>query len=208
MSKKKSVPARAFKWVRAEQHSMLIECIEAGRGHDALYLANSEDRLPLCMALWKRIPPTERAAVLAGAIAGGDLPVRVWRPLNRALCELRDAGQLVFDGEAARSAFRELPEMVTVYRGTVQAEVDADMFGVCWTLDRRRAVWFATKHGRFRNTRSPPVLLETKIPRTDICGLLFERNEREVLIATASIYRNKPVAQPVSPMPEESEATH
>jgi hypothetical protein len=208
MSKKRPIPARAGKWVRQELHPMLAEGVLAGKWDYALGLAESENRLPLCMALWKRIPATERAAVLAEAITGGDLPVRVWVPLNRALLELRDAGQLVFDGEAARSAYRELPETVTVYRGTVQAEVDEYAFGVCWTLDRGRAVWFATKHGRFRNTRSPPVLLEAKVPKADVCGLLFDRNEREVLVATATIYKSKPVAHPVPPMPAESEATH
>jgi len=206
--KKKPIPDRALKWVRQELHAMLAERIEAQRWDYALGLAESENRLPLCMALWKRIPAAERAAVLAEAITSGDLPARVWVPLNQALIELHDAGQLVFDGEAARSAYQELPSTVAIYRGTVQAEVDQYAYGVCWTLDRGRAVWFATRHGRFRNTRSPAVILETEIPKTEICGLLFDRGEREVLLATRSIYRSKPVARPVPPMPEESEATH
>jgi hypothetical protein len=74
------------------------------------------------------------------------------------------------------------PDHVTIYRGTVSAAPDSGQYGISWTLNSHRARWFATDHGRFRNTESPPVLLSTIVARDSICGIILARNESEVSV--------------------------
>jgi len=121
-------------------------------------------------------------AALAEAISNGDVPRQERAMLYATLNRLRREGLNVFDGDAARTAYAELPELVTIYRGTVGAEADEKAYGICWTLDKSKAEWFATEHGRFKNRSSPPVLLTTTVKREDISGLLFDRDEQAVLM--------------------------
>lgn len=161
-------------------HPLAREYLQAGDFEGVLYLVNSQERLSCLRALWGRVPPPNRPALLAGAIGSGDAPSLEYRFLLRALRSL--SGVPVTDGEQARAAFDALPDAVTVYRGTVEREVESRGWGVCWTLDPERAQWFATKHGRFRVRDSAPVIVTAeRIPRACLSGLLMSRNEREVL---------------------------
>ncbi len=172
-------------------HKSLLESLqESIDEHDiagALGLVSSELRLSMCRALWSLVPKSEHAETLALAISSGDNPGREHFWLHETLCELLDQGRRIFDCDAARETFEALPETVTVYRGTVQAEVEYtesefEPFGICWTLSRETASWFATKHGRFRNRQSSPVIVSATVHRDEIYGLLTERNESEALV--------------------------
>lgn len=180
----KRIPKRVTRWVRSVMLDLLTERVHAGDWMGVLVLAESENRISLCMDLFtaQLVPEAEWPEVLARAISGGDDPCRERDRLCTVLARLHGEGRRVFDSEAARLTFADMPERVTIHRGTVDDETAEQEYGVCWTLDRDRAHWFATKHGRFRNTRSPPVLLTTAVDREDICGLLVDRNEKEVLV--------------------------
>jgi hypothetical protein len=179
---KKRISKRIARWVDPALHDLLNECVCSADWIGALSLTSSENRISLCLDLIasQDIPMDVRAPMLADAISGGDNPLREREALQSALRGQRRAGYRVFDGDAARAAFSDLPGTVTIYRGTTQAE--GRDYGVCWTLDREKALWFATEHGRFRNCTSSPVILSALINRDSICGLLFERQEREVLV--------------------------
>jgi hypothetical protein len=81
----------------------------------------------------------------------GDAPRHDLDRLIIVLVTLRERVDMVFDGDAAREAYTTLPDRMTLYRGKVVVE-DGREYGVCWTLDPERARWFATEHGRCRNT--------------------------------------------------------
>jgi hypothetical protein len=147
-----------------------------------LLLVSSEVRPALAEALWPQLAATEKPDVLAEAISGGDAPSLHLDFFWGALDDLREAGLRAFDSDAARERYDALPDVVTVYRGTVKAEADGELTGVCWTLQREKAIWFATSHGRFRNRKSPPVLLTASIEKHEILGLLTGRNEDEVIL--------------------------
>lgn len=87
--------------------------------------------------------------------------------LDLILSDLHDAGRVLFDGDAAREAFAALPDTVTIYRGTVQGKERT--YGVHWTLNREVALRYTTKSGRLGN----PVILSTKVRKSDIGGLIF-----------------------------------
>ena len=179
----KHIPARALRRVERGSPELAEQLRRAVAERDwmlARICVDSQDAVSLCKELWSIIPDADKPAALADAISTGDNPAREWAWLHKTLHQLHERGQRVFDGDTARAAYDALPECVAIYRGTVEAE--GEDYGVCWTLSRDKAEWFATKHGRFRNTRSAPVILETNVLRDAICGLLLERNEREVLM--------------------------
>jgi hypothetical protein len=165
------------------------EAINRRNWIDALFAVNSEARLPLLQHMWPQIPGPDRPDALAEAVSAGDAPVRMIGFLYAALASVQAEGRRVFDGDAARKAYASLPDMITVHRGTVAAEDDGELYGVCWTLDRERALWCATQHRRFRNRCSPPIILQAAVSKDEICGLLFERDESEALLLPPQIER-------------------
>jgi len=166
---------------------MIADAIAEERWVAMLSLLSSEERVPWLMDLWEHICDDERAEVLAYAIASGDLLRHERDRLQACLIELRDEDNLVFDGDCARAIYADLPDPVTLYRGTVAAEIGA--FGVSWTVDRDIALWFACEHGRFRNTNSPAIILTSVVPKAAISGVLASRREQEVLVVSEALGR-------------------
>lgn len=149
-----------------------------------LLLASSEGRITCLRGLFESglLRRDEMPELLAHAVSTGDVTLRERPFLCRMLSSMADAGQLALDSKRAQRNYARLPEAVAVYRGTVEVEAIAWEWGVSWTLDRSRAIWFATEHGRFRNLDSAPVLLTAKVPRSSIRAMMTERGEDEVLI--------------------------
>ena len=188
MKKLKRIPAIALRLVKQQNPAcvgQLKSAVELGDWTGALLCVGSRERISLCVYLWPIIPDNDRACVLAEAISCGDAPRYERDNLCAMLSALHEQNKRLFDSKAAKEAFNNLPTQVTIYRGTTESE--GENYGVCWTLSRDKAVFFATKHYRFRNTKSLPVILSATIKRDDICGLLVERNEREVVICPSQI---------------------
>lgn len=168
------------------------DAVERRDWDQVFLLPNSERRVPLLKALWPALKPEEWPSAIAVAISCGDMPSQCLPFLYKALSAVSHRHLRVFDGPDAAERFAALPDDVVVYRGTVQAEIDSRCLGVCWTLSRERAVFFATQHGRFRNLHSPPVLLTAHVLRDRIVGLLVARNEDEVLVVPPVLRTTNP----------------
>jgi hypothetical protein len=157
---------------------------------DALFVVGSENRLTMLRAMWRAIPRSQRPSLLAEAISNGDAPCRELVFTCKAMREVKSRGALVISCAEDRAFFDHLPDLVTAYRGSTQAEVDdAPFFGVSWTTDRNRAEWFARQHGRFRRLDSQPVVLTITIAKSDISGVATEREEAELFIDTSHTNR-------------------
>lgn len=176
------IPRRVLKHIDPLLRIQFRDAVRRSDWVDALICVSSQVRISLAMDMFlsRVIPFDSWAPVLARAISSGDLPCRERQMLVACLERLHRAGRLVVDGERAREVFASLPERVMIHRGTVAAE--GSTYGVCWTMEVQQARWFATEHGRFRNTRSPPGVLTAQVNKADICGVLIDRAEDEVLI--------------------------
>lgn len=73
-----------------------------------------------------------------------------------------------------RQALKALPDEVTVYRGAGEGR---NVRGMSWTLDRKKAIWFAT----VRND-SPHVLLTARARKSHAHALLLGRKESEIVL--------------------------
>ena len=75
---------------------------------------------------------------------------------------------------------RALPEEVPVYRGQELRHP----FGISWSIDKDKAVWFAKRFQRYRNT--PMCVVEGLVQKRDATALLLERGESELVIPDPS----------------------
>jgi hypothetical protein len=79
-----------------------------------------------------------------------------------------------FMDEQDRERFDALPDQVTVWRGwPVEG---GNPSGLSWTLDRERAVWFATRFDQVG------VVAEITVPKEEIIAVLVGRGEDEVIV--------------------------
>jgi hypothetical protein len=74
--------------------------------------------------------------------------------------------------EEEDNLLRSLADEVTIYRGC-QKGINED--GLSWTLDKSKAQFFANRFGK------KGIILERKIPKSDIIAVLTGRNEAEVI---------------------------
>jgi len=176
--------------VSPELRQLAREYLDVRNFEDVLYLVNSGNRLSCLRALWRFIPEANRASILAIAISTGDAPVMTRAFLCRALRSLR--GTPVADSDRALAALSALPEVVTLFRGTNEREVNSGNWSISWTLDAERAQWFATEHGRFRVRDATPVVVTAAgIKRENVAGLLLSRGERGALVLPEVIAQAK-----------------
>lgn len=91
-------------------------------------------------------------------------------------------------GPDGRRTIRDLPPVVTVYRGTfAPTKADAALLvddGWSWSLDRGVAVKFAR---RFCHTPNQPFVATAEIPREAVEVCLLGRSESEVLIEPGTV---------------------
>ena len=71
-----------------------------------------------------------------------------------------------------RQALRSLPNEVTIYRG---CQKGLNENGLSWTLDKSKAEFFANRFGK------KGIILERKIPKSEIVALLTVRGETEII---------------------------
>ena len=106
-----------------------------------------------------------------------------WGKFLRRAVASREYDHLM--NEEERDAFASLPDRVTVYRGLRPKEYDPNYIGFSWTLSRDVAERFANefRKARWGDPNSEPVLLKAEIDKEQIVWLIFERDEREAVIA-------------------------
>jgi hypothetical protein len=163
----------------------ITAAVRKGDWEQALMLAGSSSRPTVLKRLWPRLNLDQKTLAMELAVANGDLLHRQRAFFVAALAELKAAKRRVYDSDMARRVFRELPDRIRIFRGTVKQEADGRLYGVCWTLKSETARWFASQQERFRHHEAQPAILTATIARDDICGLLVERQESEVVICPA-----------------------
>lgn len=73
----------------------------------------------------------------------------------------------------------ELPDMVTVWRGTSYLAIGDDKTDYSWTTDRDMACWFAM---RFAENNGSPLVLTGDVAKRDIALFTNERSESEAVL--------------------------
>ena len=86
---------------------------------------------------------------------------------------IKKADKQVLMNEDEINAYDSLGDYVTIYRGSVNKK---GYKGICWTLDKGTAEWFAK---RFHNEG---YVHEATIKKEDIIAVLNGRNEKELIV--------------------------
>lgn len=122
------------------------------------------------------------------------LDVCYWRVLRSVWIDSENVYQnrlqwweLLTSGRGKRHRFSDvtlrdqnrLPRELTVYRGTKSIERGSNYLGFSWTLDKSRAVWFATRF--IQEDDGKPVVAIANIPRNSIVGYIRSRGEEEIV---------------------------
>lgn len=81
--------------------------------------------------------------------------------------------------EEERDALANLPDTITVYRGT--AAVDQFGSGFSWTLDRKRAEWFGRRFAGVGDNRDKPWLIQGEIEKSKVIAHFLGRGEQEIV---------------------------
>lgn len=87
----------------------------------------------------------------------------------------RKADPAVLMDETELQQFRQLEDLVTVYRGVTSHNAD-NVKALSWTLDRDKAAWFAHRFGE------DGTVYEAQIPKQHIWAFLNSRGESEVIV--------------------------
>lgn len=180
-----------YEAAEAERHARLLEqkeqALQSGDWDGYLMLFGSHERLEGLLHIADEIEDAERywrcvtdTWILCDApgLAEDD-----WRYL---FTDVYCSGKASMMSEAERTALAELPDPVPVFRGFTR---DGGERGFSWTLDRKRAEWFALE---FHNGPRMEMLFEDAagghprlavgcVAKRDLIALLLEREEREVL---------------------------
>jgi len=79
--------------------------------------------------------------------------------------------------------FEQIGNDQILYRGCTLEEVESGCYGVSWTTDRKIAEFFAYRYEDIlkRNGKRPCVV-GVKAKDANICGILLERGEKEVIL--------------------------
>lgn len=171
----------------------------------ASMLVSSHLRIPLLAALWPALKAHERPEVFASWFSSDDIPEQCHEFLLQALGEFKLSRQRIFDCEAARMRFAQLPDRVTLYRGGLEREAIERGLGISWWLSRDTAVAIATKILR---SGAQPALMSATVKRNAIAGLLVERSQDEVLIVPDDVYldRVESITESIGALPEADDA--
>ena len=87
----------------------------------------------------------------------------------------RKADPAVLMDETELQQFRQLEDLVTVYRGVTSHNAD-NVLALSWTLDRDKAQWFAHRFGE------NGTVYEAQITKQHIYAFLNSRGESEVIV--------------------------
>jgi hypothetical protein len=116
-----------------------------------------------------------------GIVNYWQLLTQVWIDTENQYAYLKDWKKLLASDRGNRhdmmndednQALRSLPDEVTIYRG---CQKGLNENGLSWTLDKSKAEFFANRFGK------KGIILERKIPKSEIVALLTVRGETEVI---------------------------
>lgn len=96
-----------------------------------------------------------------------------WMKLYQSKRPMRHA---LMDAEES-TKYDALPDTVTIYRGCQQG---INENGLSWTLDKKKAQWFATRF------QKDGVVLERTVPKSQIIAYYAGRGEEEVIVEVSN----------------------
>ena len=133
---------------------------------------NNSKRGLMAVAMWRgKVPRAAFRAFLSS----------VWNHDHREVIEAAETRRTL--GHMFRyAAFplpAELPDLVTVWRGTSYLPFSEAKLGYSWTNDRDVACWFAM---RFAKNNGSPLVLTAEIAKTAIALFTSDRNESEAVL--------------------------
>ena len=172
-----------YKWQVLEKFSKLCEPYEWNYMEDA-FNGDVEAALSLCVALGND---------LRGVVAVAMWRAKVKREAFREYFSsawVHDHRYVIDAAQTRRTLgymFRyaafpipvELPDVVTLWRGTCKLTIAEAREGYSWTTDRDTACWFAM---RFADINGSPLVLSADVAKSDIALFTNAREESEALL--------------------------
>ena len=170
--------ALALDWFEKHDHPHVLEYARAAFNGDVKAAHSLSCSLPDCefgavaVVLWRAKLPVEafRAYLLSTWLHDH-------RSVEGAAQTRRTLGYMF--RYAAFPLPAELPEVVTVWRGSSALTFEATRARYSWTTDRDLACWFAM---RFAGDNGSPLVLTADIPKRDIALFTNDRNESEAVL--------------------------
>lgn len=98
----------------------------------------------------------------------------IYAPKGKFLPWFRKADKSHLMSKREQKKFNALPDKVTIFRGVDNPEYK---YGFSWTLDKRIAIWFASRH-----EDSQPYIYECTVDKMDLICYFEIRAEKEVII--------------------------
>lgn len=95
---------------------------------------------------------------------------------QEVLTDSRNDRQLIMD-DTDQQVYNELPETFTIHRGYNHDDLDWQL-GMSWTLDQRRAHWFAKRYPQ----KGKSIVATGTAKREDVIAYFGSRNEQEIVI--------------------------
>lgn len=169
---------RALDWLERHGYPHEFEPARAAFDGDvdaALDLAcglEDSKRGVIAVAMWRAKVPVPAYRVLLSATWGHDHRYVIDAAQTRRTlgCMFRYAAFPLPD---------ELPDVVTVWRGTSCLPIKEARAGYSWSTDRDCACWFAM---RFADRNGSPLVLTAEVPKRDIALFTSERSESEAVL--------------------------
>jgi hypothetical protein len=171
-------------WRYREKLTAIAEAIEKRDWSSYIGLHERPYRLDAFIEIADALSPKEFWTRLSDVWTDSE---NIWQYIDdwRALWnEERPSKHYAMDA-SERKAFKRLPSEIIVYRGIRE---DHTVNGMSWTLDRDKAIWFATRNS------GPHVLLTARAKKADAHALLFGRDENEIVIDQYEIVATEQVA--------------
>jgi len=88
--------------------------------------------------------------------------------------------RLLFTSCEDRPELKKLGEVIHIYRGTSQVEMDGHYLGYSWTLNEDKAKWFATR--LHRPSDGQAVVASADTLKQNIVGYINARGEQEIVV--------------------------
>lgn len=76
-----------------------------------------------------------------------------------------------------RKALKAMPATIDIWRGI---GFKSSVKGMAWTVDRKKAIWFANRYRSDRNRT--PMLVSGRVQKTDVIAHFMGRNESEIVV--------------------------
>lgn len=156
------------------RRDLLAKFEAAGEWPSAITIHERPYRMEALERYWARFEDViERNAVLLDVWADTESPWQFGdQPLRLFKAAYGDRPLYLTDDDAGDHPI--LPETVRVFRGTGIGEKP----GIAWTLDRDKALWFAT---RYRDS-ARAILIEGRVPRRRVLAYIVGRGEQEIVV--------------------------